>query len=110
MSKIYINDTGQGFPLVLVHGYLGSSEMWCHQRDYFSKFSRVISPALPGFGESSDAQSLDSINKMAKFVINEIDAKRIDKFNKETLPYRVDNAKELARELKDESEFITKLR
>ena len=49
MSKIYINDTGQGFPLVLVHGYLGSSEMWCHQRDYFSKFSRVISPALPGF-------------------------------------------------------------
>ena len=82
MSKIYINDTGQGFPLVLVHGYLGSSEMWCHQRDYFSKFSRVISPALPGFGESSDAQSLDSINKMAKFVINEIDAKRIDKFNK----------------------------
>ena len=81
MSKIYINDTGQGFPLVLVHGYLGSSEMWCHQRDYFSKFSRVISPALPGFGESSDAQSLDSINKMAKFVINEIDAKRIDKFN-----------------------------
>src|SRR6056300_1449419 len=78
MSKIYINDTGQGFPLVLVHGYLGSSEMWCHQRDYFSKFSRVISPALPGFGESSDAQSLDSINKMAKFIINEIDAKRID--------------------------------
>lgn len=35
---------------------------------------------------------------------------RIDKFNKETLPYRVDNAKELARELKNESEFITKLR
>jgi pimeloyl-ACP methyl ester carboxylesterase len=81
MSKIYINDTGQGFPLVLVHGYLGSSEMWCHQRDHFSKFSRVISPALPGFGESSSAQSLDSINKMAKFIINEIDVKKIDKFN-----------------------------
>ena len=64
MSKIYIDDVGEGYPLVLVHGYLGSSEMWCHQRDYFSKFSRVISPALPGFGESSDAQSLDSINKM----------------------------------------------
>ena len=81
MSKIYINDTGQGFPLVLVHGYLGSSEMWCLQRDYLSKFFRVISPALPGFGESHEAESLDSINAMAKFVINIIDEKKIDNFN-----------------------------
>ena len=81
MSKIYINDTGQGFPLVLVHGYLGSSEMWCFQRDYLSKFFRVISPALPGFGESHEAQSLNSINDMAKFVINIIDEKKIDRFN-----------------------------
>ena len=81
MSKIYINDTGQGFPLVLVHGYLGSSEMWCLQRDYLSKFFRVISPALPGFGESHEAQSLDSIHEMAKFIIGIIDEKKIDKFN-----------------------------
>ena len=81
MSKIYINDTGQGFPLVLVHGYLGSSEMWRLQRDYLSKFFRVLSPALPGFGESHEAQSLDSISDMAKFVINIIDEKKIDKFN-----------------------------
>ena len=73
MSKIYISDTGQGFPLVLVHGYLGSSEMWSLQRDYLSKFFRVISPALPGFGESHEAQSLDSTNDMAKFVIKIID-------------------------------------
>ena len=79
MSKIYINDTGQGFPLVLVHGYLGSSEMWCLQRDYLSKFFRVISPALPGFGESHEAQSLDSINDMANFVINIINEKLLDK-------------------------------
>jgi len=81
MSKIYINDTGQGFPLALVHGYLGSSEMWCLQRDYLSKFFRIISPALPGFGESHEAESLDSINDMANFVINIIDEKKIDKFN-----------------------------
>ena len=77
MKKIYIDDVGSGFPLVLVHGYLGSSEMWCNQRDYFSKSCRVISPALPGFGESSSAQSLDSINKMARFVIDIIDVTEI---------------------------------
>ena len=65
----------------MVHGYLGSSEMWCLQRDYLSKFFRVISPALPGFGESHEAQSLDSINDMAKFVINIIDEKKIKNFN-----------------------------
>ena len=81
MKKIYIDDAGSGFPLVLVHGYLGSSEMWCNQRDYFSKSCRVISPALPGFGESSSAQSLDSINKMARFVIDIIDERKIQKFN-----------------------------
>ena len=81
MSKIYIDDVGEGYPLVLVHGYLGSSEMWCNQRNFFSNFCRVISPALPGFGESSSVQSLDSINKMAKFVIDIIDEKKIDKFN-----------------------------
>ena len=81
MSKIYIDDIGEGYPLVLVHGYLGSSEMWCKQKDFFSSFRRVITPALPGFGESSDAQSLDSINKMAKFIINVIDEKKIDKFD-----------------------------
>ena len=81
MSKIYIDDVGEGYPLVLVHGFLGSSEMWCNQKDFFSKFCRVISPALPGFGESAGAQSLDTINKMAKFVIDIIDEKKIDKFN-----------------------------
>ena len=81
MKKIYIDDVGSGFPLVLVHGYLGSSEMWCNQRDYFSKSCRVISPALPGFGESSSAQSLDSINKMAQYVIDILDERKIQKFN-----------------------------
>jgi len=81
MKKIYIDDVGSGFPLVLVHGYLGSSEMWCNQRDYFSKSCRVISPALPGFGESSNIQSLDSINKMAQFVIDILEEKKIQKFN-----------------------------
>ena len=81
MSNIYVEDVGKGFPFVFVHGYLGSSEMWIFQKEFFSKHYRVIIPALPGFGESHNVKSLDSINKMARQIIDLLDQKNIDKFN-----------------------------
>ena len=81
MSNIYVQDVGKGFPFVFVHGYLGSSEMWNFQKKFFSKHYRVIIPALPGFGESHNIKSLDSINKMAREIIGLLDQKNIDKFN-----------------------------
>ena len=81
MKDIYVDDIGKGFPFVFVHGYLGSSEMWCFQKNYFSKYCRVIAPALPGFGESHNAKSLNSINDMAKNIIEILNQKKINKFN-----------------------------
>ena len=81
MSDIYVDDIGEGFPFVLVHGYLGSAEMWLFQKEFFLKDHRVIIPALPGFGESHKVKSLDSIDKMAKKIIDVLDQKNIDKFN-----------------------------
>ena len=45
MQEIYIDDIGKGFPLVLVHGFLGSSAMWSPQKEFLSKYYRVIAPA-----------------------------------------------------------------
>jgi len=81
MQDIYIDDIGDGFPLVLVHGFLGSSEMWKFQKDYFKSQFRIIAPALPGFGESYNAISLKDINSMARFVLDCLGQKKIDKFN-----------------------------
>ena len=81
MKNIYVEDIGKGFPFVFVHGYLGSSKMWTFQKEFFSKDYRVIIPALPGFGESHNIKSLDSINKMAGEIIDLLDQKNIDKFN-----------------------------
>ena len=81
MNKIYISDEGEGFPLVLVHGYLGSSEMWFLQKKFLSKNYRIIAPALPGFGESHDVKSLNSINKMAQMLLKLINEKNINKFH-----------------------------
>ena len=81
MQEIYIDDVGKGFPLVLVHGYLGSSEMWNLQKNFLSKYFRIITPALPGFGESYKAQSLDNINLIAKFILKCLDEKKINEFH-----------------------------
>jgi len=81
MQDIYIDDQGNGFPLVLVHGFLGSSEMWNPQKEFLSKHFRVISPALPGFGESHKVKSHDSINEMAQTVLNYLKKMNIEKFN-----------------------------
>ena len=81
MQDIYIDDIGSGFPLVLVHGYLGSSEMWNLQKEFLSKNFRVISPALPGFGESHKVQSLSSINDIAKLILKCLDEKKINEFH-----------------------------
>ena len=44
MQHIYIGDEGKGFPLVLVHGFLGSSKMWEPQINFFKDYFRVITP------------------------------------------------------------------
>ena len=46
MQHIYIGDEGKGFPLVLVHGFLGSSKMWEPQINFFKDYFRVITPDL----------------------------------------------------------------
>ena len=54
MQDIFTEDTGNGIPLVLVHGFLGSSDMWEPQINFFKGNFRVIAPALPGFGKSHE--------------------------------------------------------
>ena len=80
MQEIYIEDTGSGYPLVLIHGFLGSSEMWEPQINYLSKYFRVIIPNLPGFGKSKTIKSVDSIYLMANSVIEHLNKKKIEKF------------------------------
>ena len=81
MQDIFSEDTGSGVPLVLVHGFLGSSDMWKPQIDFFKDNFRVIVPALPGFGYSSAIYSCNSIECMAKAIINLLEKKKIKDFN-----------------------------
>ena len=81
MQDIFAEDTGSGIPLVLVHGFLGSSDMWAPQINFFKDNFRVIAPALPGFGGSSAINSCKSIECMANAILDLLEKKKIKKFN-----------------------------
>ena len=80
MQDTYIGDEGKGFPLVLVHGFLGSSKMWKPQIDFFKDYFRVITPDLPGYGKSNKVKSHNSIQSIANLLMNCLEEKKIDKF------------------------------
>ena len=81
MQDIFSEDVGSGTPLVLVHGFLGSSEMWSPQIKFFKDNFRVIAPALPGFGKSNAINSCDTIECMAKMILGILEKKKIKNFN-----------------------------
>ena len=80
MQDIFVEDIGNGNPLVLVHGFLGSSDMWGPQIDFFTNNFRVIVPALPGFGKSNNVNSCNSIECMAKSILTSLEKKKIERF------------------------------
>ena len=66
--KIRYSDEGQGFPVVLLHGYLESLEIWQAFAEMLAKKNRVIYPDLPGHGISGIAGPVHSMELMAAYV------------------------------------------
>jgi pimeloyl-ACP methyl ester carboxylesterase len=50
-----LDDIGEGHPLVLLHGVGASREVWTRVRRPLAADRRVITPDLPGFGDSPPA-------------------------------------------------------
>ena len=76
MQDIFIQDKGEGFPLVLIHGFLGSAKMWEPQIDFFKNHFRVITPDLPGFGKSNKVKSHKDIQSLANLLLNCLEKKK----------------------------------
>ena len=81
MQDIYVGDRGRGIPLVLIHGFLGSSKMWTPQINFFKNYFRVITLDIPGFGKSNKAKSYNSIQSIAQLLLDCLEEKKINEFH-----------------------------
>lgn len=80
-SRLSYLRQGQGFPLVLVHGYLGGAMAWQRQLEVLSADFDVIAPELPGYGGSSAAEAAASITGYAQQVLGLLDDLGVQRFH-----------------------------
>jgi len=58
--EIHYRETGEGFPIVLIHGYTGNSRNWALTAPALAERFRVISVDLRGHGQSAKPVSEDA--------------------------------------------------
>lgn len=70
-ANVFYTDQGKGFPVVMIHGFCETHEVWTRFAHQLSKDFRVISVDLPGFGKSESLPEGFSVADVAS-KINEL--------------------------------------
>lgn len=79
-GKVTFSDTGKGRVVVLLHGFLGSHEIWEQTIAGLSKSYRVIAIDLPGHGGTDCFGYVHTMDLMAKCVKAVLDQLRLKKY------------------------------
>jgi pimeloyl-ACP methyl ester carboxylesterase len=75
---LHYKEAGSGGPVVLLHGFPLTLEMWRHQVEHLSRTHRVIAPDLAGFGGSSVREERASMEAYARDVADLLDSLHIN--------------------------------
>lgn len=73
------SDSGNGFAVVLIHGYLESLDIWNNFAEKLTEDFRVICIDIPGHGMSGIAGNVHSMDLMAGFVKKLLDKLSVEK-------------------------------
>jgi pimeloyl-ACP methyl ester carboxylesterase len=79
-EKVFFTDTGKGRVVVLLHGFLGSKQIWKKTAENLARSYRVISIDLPGHGQSPCYGYVHSMELMAKCVKAVMDSLRLKRY------------------------------
>jgi len=78
-GKLNFSDKGSGNAVMLIHGYLETSEVWESFADRVSQKFRTLSIDLPGHGLSDLCSEINSMELMAESVVAVLDSLNISK-------------------------------
>jgi pimeloyl-ACP methyl ester carboxylesterase len=79
-GKVTFSDSGKGRAVVLLHGFLGSLEIWEQTITNLSKSYRVIAIDLPGHGGTDNFGYVHSMELMAKCVKAVLDHLKLKRY------------------------------
>jgi pimeloyl-ACP methyl ester carboxylesterase len=79
MSELAYAEWGEGTPLVLLHAFPLSRKMWQYQYDGLTTQLRLVTPDLPGFGESARSSEQPDLGVMAEGVLGVLDRLELDR-------------------------------
>ena len=73
-------DNGNGFPVLLLHGFPEYAGVWCHQIEALSPRYRTIAPNLPGFNDRGYAEPPSlAASQVAKSLLTLLDERGLAK-------------------------------
>jgi pimeloyl-ACP methyl ester carboxylesterase len=68
LSKLHYTDSGSGKVVVLLHGYLETSEIWKNFSAQLASMFRVIVVDIPGHGKSAQINEVHTMDLMAETI------------------------------------------
>lgn len=77
MKKIFFRKSGLGKPVLLIHGFCETHEIWNGLTESLAETSEVFAIDLPGFGQSEFPSTPFSIAAIAERILDWLDQERI---------------------------------
>jgi pimeloyl-ACP methyl ester carboxylesterase len=77
MNRIFFKTEGSGQPVVLIHGFCETSEVWNDFSLDLASSNKIYSIDLPGFGQSPLPETPFTIDQIARMIIDWMDENNI---------------------------------